>query len=87
MHPDMSKQYVARHYKAMRTVIQAITKGQCGSHYLIADVAEIEGLKDINVHKRVPAFVLPEDVYKQGAWTLRWRGVSCRGEQQTHGAR
>ncbi len=27
------------------------------------------------------------DVYKQGAWTLRWRGVSCRGEQWTHGAR
>ncbi len=23
---------------------------------------------------------------KQGAWTLRWRGVSCRGEQQTQGA-
>jgi hypothetical protein len=48
MHPDMSKQYIyiARHDKAMRTVIQALTKGQCGSHYLIADVGKIEGLKD-----------------------------------------
>ena len=61
MHPDMSKQYIARHDKAMRTVIQAFTKGQCGSHYLIADVGKIEGLKDIGVHsKRVPAFVLPD---------------------------
>ena len=61
MHPDMSKQYIARHDKAMRTVIQAFTKGQCGSHHLIADVGKIEGLKDIGVHsKRVPAFVLPE---------------------------
>ncbi len=50
MHPDMSKQYIARHDKAMRTVIQAFTKGQCGSHYLIADVGKIEGLKDIGVH-------------------------------------
>ena len=61
MHPDMSKQYIARHDKAMRTVIQAFTKGQCGSDYLIADVGKIEGLKDIGVHsKRVPAFVLPD---------------------------
>ena len=86
MYPDMSKQHIARHDKAMRTVIQAFTKGQCGSHYLIADIGKIEGLKDIGVHsKRVSAS--QTDAYKQGAWTLRWRGVSCRGEQQTHGAR
>ncbi len=61
MHPDMSKQYIARHDKAMRTVIQAFTKGQCGSHYLIADVGKIEGLKDMGVHsKRLPEFVLPD---------------------------
>jgi len=61
MHPDMSKQYTARHDKATRTVIQAFTKGQCGNHYLIADVGKIEGLKGIGVHsKRVPAFVLPD---------------------------
>ncbi len=72
----------------MRAVIQAFTKGQCGSHYLDADVGKIEGLNDIGVYsKRVPAFVLPDRCYKQGAWTLRWGGVSCRGEQQTRGAR
>ena len=49
MHPDMSKQYIARHDKAVRTVIQAFTKGQCGNHYLIADIGKIEGLKDIGV--------------------------------------
>ena len=42
----------------MRTVTQACTKGQCGTHYRIADVGKIEGLKDIGVHSnRVPAFV------------------------------
>jgi len=61
MHPDMSKHYIARHDKAMRTVIQAFTKGQCGSQCLIADVGKIDRLKDIGVHsKRVPAFVLPD---------------------------
>ena len=61
MHPDMGKQYVARHDKAMTTAIQAFTKGQCGRHYLIADVGKIEGHKDIGVHsQRVPAFVLPD---------------------------
>ena len=61
MHPDMSKQYIARHDEAMRTVIQAFTKGQCGSHYLIADVGKVEGLKDIGVlSKKFPAFVLPD---------------------------
>ncbi|DBA94942.1 TPA: hypothetical protein ACH3X1_002468 [Trebouxia sp. C0004] len=65
MHPDTSKQYIARHDKAMKTVIQAFTKGQCGSHYLIADVEKIEGLKNIGMHsERVPAFVLP-DRYSQ----------------------
>ena len=45
----------------MRAVIQAFTKGQCGSHYLDADVGKIEGLNDIGVYsKRVPAFVLPD---------------------------
>ena len=45
----------------MRTVIQAFTERQCGSHYLIADVTKIEGLKDMGAHsKRVPAFVLPD---------------------------
>ena len=61
MHPDMSKQYIARRDKAVRTVIQAFTKGQCGSHYLIADVGKVEGLTDVGVHsKRVPAVVLPD---------------------------
>ena len=45
----------------MRTVIQAFTKRQCGSHYLIAGVGKIEGLKDMGMHsKRVPPFVLPD---------------------------
>ncbi len=61
MHTDMSKQHIARHGKAMRTVIQAFTTRECGSHYLIANVERIEGLKDMGMHsKRAPAFVLPD---------------------------
>ena len=57
----MSKQYIARHNSAMRTVIQAFTKGQCGGHYLIADVGKIEGLKDMGMHsKREPAFLISD---------------------------
>ena len=36
----------------MKTVIQAFTKGQCGSHYLFADVGNFEGLEDIGVHSK-----------------------------------
>ncbi len=58
MHSEMSKQYIARHDKAMRTVIQAFTKEQ---YYQIADVGKIEALKDIGMHsKGVPAFVPPD---------------------------
>ena len=85
MHLDMSKQYIARHDKAMRTVIQAFTKGQCGSHYLIADVGKIEGLKDIGGHsKRVPAFVLPDRCLQARGLdpTVERGGGSSRHTQQ-----
>lgn len=66
LHRDMKKQYIARHDKAMRAVVQAFTKGSLGSFYLIANVGRLEGLKELGVHsKRVPAFVLP-DRYLQG---------------------
>jgi len=85
MHPDMSKQYIARHDKAMRTVIQAFTKGQCGSHCLIADVGKIAGLKDIGVHsKRVPAFVLPGRLLQaRGLDPTVGRGFLQRGAADT----
>ena len=88
MHPDMSKHYIARHDKAMRTVIQAFTKGQCGSHYLIADIGKLRDSKtSACTVKEFQPLCSQTDVHQQGAWTLRWRGVSCRGEQQTHAAR
>ncbi len=85
MHPDMSKQYIARHDKAMRTVIEAFSKGQCGSHYLIADVGKIEGLKDMGVHsKRVPAFVLPDRCLQaRGLDPTVERGFLQRGAADT----
>ena len=61
MHKDMTSQFIARHDKAMRSVIQSFTKGRHGSFYLVADVGKAEGLKEIGIHsKRVPAFVLPD---------------------------
>ena len=79
----MSKQYIARHDKAKRTVIQAWNKGQCG--YLIADVGKIEGLRDMGVHsKRVPAFV-PVDRCSQarGLDPMVERGFLQRGAADT----
>jgi len=85
MHPDMSKQFIARHDQAMRTVIQAFTKGQCGRHYLIADVGKIEGLKDMGVHsKRVPTFVLPDRCLQaRGLDPTVGRGFLQRGAADT----
>jgi len=82
MHPDMSKQYIVRHDKAMRTVIKAFTnlKGQCDSHYLIADVGKLKDSRTWACTAREFQHLYSQtDVYKQGAWTLRWRVVSCRG--------
>ena len=39
-HKDMTKQFIARHDKAMRAVIQSFTKGKHGSYYLIANVGQ-----------------------------------------------
>ena len=85
MHSDMSKQYIARHDKAMRTVIQTFTKGQCGSHYLIADVGKVEGLTAMGVHsKRVPAFVLPDRrLQARGLNPTVGRGFLQRGAANT----
>ena len=52
LHKDMKEQYIARHDKAMRAVIQAFTKGRHGGFYLIADVGHLEGLKEIGVHSK-----------------------------------
>ena len=43
-YPDMSEDDVARHDEAIRTVILALTKGQQGSHYLVADVGNTRRL-------------------------------------------
>ena len=43
-HTHMKKQYIARHDKAMRAVVQAFTKGSLeGRFYLIADVCRLDG--------------------------------------------
>ncbi len=55
----------------MRAVIQAFSKGQCGSHYLFADVERIEGLKSWECTAREFQHSSSQtDVCKQGAWTL-----------------
>ena len=79
---DMKTQYIARHDKAMRAVVQAFTKGRHGGFYLIADVGHLEGLKEIGVHsKRVPAFVLPDRyLHNRGADPGVERGLLQRGE-------
>ena len=62
LHKDMNKQYIARHDKAIRAVVQAFTnlKGRHGGFYLSADVGHLESLKELGVQsKRVATCVLP----------------------------
>ena len=69
----------------MRTVIQAFTKGQCGSHYLIGRRWKYCGPKDIGVHsKRVPAFVPPDRCLQaRGLDPMVERGVLQGGAADT----
>jgi len=83
MHPDMSKQYIyiARHDKAMRTVIQALTKGQCGSHYLIADVGKIP--KDIETQQKSFSICDPGQMFtSQGLRPYGGEGFLAEGSSR-----
>ena len=90
LHHDMKKQYIARHDKAMRAVLQAFTKGKNGSFYLIADVGKEEGLKELGAHsKRVPSFVLPDQYIQSrgldpqaGRGLLQRRVADCRNKMR-----
>ena len=61
-------------------MVQAYTKGQLGSFYLIADVGQLQGLRELVVHsKRVPAFVLANS-------NLQNRGLDSQVERSFLGA-
>ena len=61
-HKELKALYIARHDKAMRKIIKEVMKGQHGSHFIIADVGQLEGLRQLGVHsKRIPEFVLPDN--------------------------
>ena len=60
-HPDMKKQHISRHDKAVRMLISAMIKGSQGGNYIIADVGQEDTLKELGVHsKRIPSYVLPD---------------------------
>ena len=82
LHGDMKKQYIARHDKAMRAVVQTFTRSKHGIFYLIADVGREEGLKELGVHsKRVPSYVLPDEyLQKLGVDLLACRSLLQREE-------
>ena len=65
--------------------MQAFTKGQRGSQYLIAVVGKVEGFKDMGAHsKRVPAFVLADRcVQARGLDPTVGRGFLQRGAADT----
>jgi len=88
LHRDMKKQYIARHDKAMRAVVQAFTKGQLGSFYLIADVGRLEGLRSlVCTAKECLLLYSLTGTYSTGALTPKLRGVSYSGERRTAEAR
>ena len=69
----MSKQYIAKHDKAMRTVIQAFTNGQCGGHYLVAAVGRLNDTKNWAAQQESSAFVLPQRYLHTKGLDLRRR--------------
>ena len=76
----MNEQYIARHDKAMRKLLQPLTKGRHGSFCLIADVGHAEGLRELGFHsKRVPVFTLPDKYMQASAHRMR---LYCRGSLQ-----
>ena len=70
----------------MRAVIQAFSKGQCGSHYLIADVEKVEGLKSWEGTAREFQHSSSQlDVCKQGLGPYVERNFLQRGVADTRG--
>lgn len=58
-------------------------KGRSGGHYIIADVGQLEGLRELGVHgKRIPAFVLPDGNLPQ-SYMAAYNAESDNDAQQT----
>ena len=80
-HTDMKKQYIARHDKAVRMLIKSLIKGKQGGNYIVADVGQMEQLKELGVHsKRIPSFVLPDSHMQanQGSEDHKAALTACR---------
>ena len=77
----MKKQYIARHDKAVRMLIKSLIKGKQGGNYIVADVGQMEQLKELGVHsKRIPSFVLPDSHMQanQGSEDHKAALTACR---------
>jgi len=75
--------YIARHDKAMRKIIKEVMKGQSGSHFIIADVGQLEGLRQLGVHgKRIPEFVLNDRSLPQSYTAAQDRNVASDNDPE-----
>ena len=83
-HKELKAHYIARHDMAMRKIIKEVMKGQSGSHFIIADVGQLEGLRQLGVHsKRIPEFVLHDRNLPQSYMAAQNRNVtSDNGPEQ-----
>ena len=46
-HADMKTQYIARHGTAVRLMVKGLRKGKRGGNYIVADVGQVEQLKEL----------------------------------------
>ena len=60
MKPFFKAMYIRRHDLALRLALKAISKGDHGGYYTIADIGRAEVIRDMGVSsKRIPAWLLP----------------------------
>ena len=66
-HADMKKQYIARHGTTVRLMIKGLIKGRQGRNYIVADVGQVEQLKELESIAREsrPLYYLSADSHVQ----------------------
>ena len=58
-HPDMHKQYIIRHNKAVEKITSLLRKGKNGGCYIVADIGTLENPDPNSDDTRLPTWVLP----------------------------
>lgn len=58
LHKEMTALYIARHIKATMRFVKPVLNKKHVVHYVVADVGTLEGLQQLRVQNKSPAFIL-----------------------------